>query len=209
MDRNSIPSATVRRLSLYCRYLADIEEQSVEYVSSRELGNGIGTNAAQVRKDLSFFDRFGTPGRGYPVSFLRQRLEQILGIDGRRWQVAIIGAGRLGSALVDYGGFLKHGFHVVAVLDSDKKKIGQTVKSLIIDDVADLRAVIKRCKVDIVVIAVPAEFAQRVATQAVDAGIRAVLNFAPATLILPEEINLRHVDLAVAMESLSFHLASE
>ncbi len=207
MDRKSIPSATIRRLSLYCRYLAEIEEQSIEYVSSRELGGGIGTNAAQVRKDLSFFDRFGTPGRGYPVSFLRQRLEEILGIAGRRWQVALIGAGRLGSALVGYDGFVKHGFHVVAVLDSDKRKIGQTVKSLTIEDVSDLRTVIKRCKVDIVVIAVPAEFAQRVATQAVDAGIRAVLNFAPATLILPEEINLRHVDLAVAMESLSFHLS--
>jgi len=206
MDRKSIPRATVRRLSLYCRYLAEIEEQTIEYVSSRELGSGIGTNAAQVRKDLSFFDRFGTPGRGYPVSFLRQRLEEILGIGGRHWQVALIGAGRLGSALVDYGGFVKHGFHVVAVLDSDQRKIGQTVKSLTIEDVADLKSVIERCKVDIVVIAVPAEAAQRVATQAVEAGIRAVLNFAPATLILPEEVNLRHVDLAVAMESLSFHL---
>ena len=206
MDKNSIPRATIRRLSLYCRHLAEIENQETEYVSSRELGGGIGTNAAQVRKDLSFFDRFGTPGRGYPVSFLRRRLEEILGIDGRRWQVAVIGAGRLGLALIDYGGFVKHGFHVVAVFDSDQKKIGQPVKSLTIEDIANLRAVIKRCKVDIVVIAVPAEFAQMVASKAVDAGIRAVLNFAPATIVLPSEVSLRHVDLAVAMESLSFHL---
>jgi redox-sensing transcriptional repressor len=206
MPRQKIPQATVHRLSLYARYLGELESQGEDYVSSEKLGEGVGTNGAQVRKDLSFFDRFGIPGRGYPVSFLRKRLANILGVGDRVWRVAVVGAGRLGAALVGYSVFEKQNFHFVAILDNDPAKIGTRVNGLEVSDIRDLRAVVVSQNVEVAVITVPVPSAQQVADVLVEAGVRALLNFAPAKLDVPPHIVLRNVDLAVELEGLSFHL---
>ncbi|MBD3398834.1 MAG: redox-sensing transcriptional repressor Rex [Candidatus Coatesbacteria bacterium] len=202
----TIPQATVRRLSLYCRFLEQKEREEQAYISSQELGAGIGTNAAQVRKDLCFFDRFGTPGRGYPVGFLRRRLAAILGIKGQSWRVAVVGVGKLGAALVGYGGFNRQGFDFVALLDNDPDKLGRRYGGLDVEDAAELETILRRREVDIVILTVPAAVAQRVLDRVVDAGIRAVLNFAPTTVNAPPGIQVRNVDLAVELEGLSFFL---
>jgi len=202
----NIPQATVRRLSLYCRYLEQKEREEQAYISSQELGAGIGTNAAQVRKDLCFFDRFGTPGRGYPVGFLRRRLAAILGIKGQSWRVAVIGVGKLGGALVGYGGFNRQGFEFVALLDSDPDKRGRRYSGLVVEDSAGMETILKQREVDIAIVTVPAVVAQRVVDRVVVAGVRAVLNFAPTTINTPVGIQVRNVDLAVELEGLSFFL---
>jgi redox-sensing transcriptional repressor len=203
---DNIPQATVRRLSLYCRYLEKKEGEGGNFISSRELGDGIGTNAAQVRKDLCFFDRFGTPGRGYPVSFLRRRLLAILGIKDQTWRVAVIGAGKLGCALVGYGGFNRQGFEFVALLDNNPEKFGRVYGALRVEDCARLGEIVTQRRVDIAMLTVPAPAAQGVLDDLTAVGVRAVLNFAPANLEIPEQVAVRNVDLAVELEGLSFFL---
>ncbi len=204
--KRKVPQATVHRLSLYTRYLGELETRGVGYVSSDMMGRGIGTNAAQVRKDLCFFGRFGIPGRGYPVSFLRQRLAKILGVGDRVWRVVVVGAGRLGTALVGYSEFEKQGFHFVAILDNDPVKIGTRIGRLEVINISALKDIISSENVEVAVITVPVNSAQRVADMLVEAGVRAFLNFAPANLSMPPHIVLRNVDLTVELENLSFHL---
>lgn len=204
--KRKVPQATVHRLSLYTRYLGELEAQGVDYITSDKLGEGIGTNAAQVRKDLCIFDRFGIPGRGYPVSFLRQRLGKILGVEDRVWRVAVVGAGRLGTALVSYSEFEKQGFHFVAILDNDSAKVGTRIGRLEVADISALEGIIRSENVEVAVITVPVNSAQRVADMLVEAGVRAFLNFAPVNLNVPPHIVLRNVDLTVEFEGLSFHL---
>ncbi|MCK4594203.1 redox-sensing transcriptional repressor Rex [bacterium] len=204
--KRKVSQATVHRLSLYTRYLGELEAREVDYISSDKLGEGIGTNAAQVRKDLSIFDRFGIPGRGYPVSFLRKRLAKILGVEDRVWRVAVVGAGCLGTALVCYSRFEKQGFHFVAILDNDSAKIGTRIGKLEVADISDLERIIRSEKVEVAVISVPVQNAQQVTDLMVEAGVRAFLNFAPVNLNVPPHIVLRNVDLTVEFEGLSFHL---
>lgn len=204
--KRKVPQATVHRLSLYTRYLGELEVQGVDYISSEKLGDGIGTNAAQVRKDLCFFGRFGIPGRGYPVSILRQRLAKILGVWNRVWRVAVVGAGRLGTALVGYSEFEKQGFYFVAILDNDPAKIGTRIGRLEVSDISALKDIISSENVEVAVITVPVNSAQRVADMLVEAGVRAFLNFAPLNLSVPPHTVLRNVDLTVELENLSFHL---
>jgi redox-sensing transcriptional repressor len=194
--KKKVPQATVHRLSLYTRYLGELESQGEDYVSSERLGEGVGTNGAQVRKDLSFFDRFGIPGRGYPVSFLRKRLANILGVGDKVWRVALVG----------YSVFEKQSFHFVAILDNDPAKIGARVNGLEVSDIKDIRGIVDSETVEVAVITVPAHSAQQVADMLVEAGVRALLNFAPAKLDVSPQIALRNVDLAVELEGLSFHL---
>ena len=204
--KKKIPQATVRRLSLYARHLGELEGRGMDYVSSDKLGEGVGTNAAQVRKDLSFFDRFGIPGRGYPVAFLRQRLANILGVGDRDWRVAVVGAGRLGTALVGYSEFEKQGFHFVVILDNDPAKIGTRIGWLEVKDISDLTDIIRAENIEVAVITVPATNAQQVANMLVEAGVHGFLNFAPAKLDVPPQVVLRNVDLTVELEGLSFRL---
>ncbi len=204
--KKKVPQATIHRLSLYTRHLGELEAQGVDYISSDKLGEGVGANAAQVRKDLCIFDRFGIPGRGYPVSFLRQRLAKILGVEDRVWRVAVVGAGRLGTALVSYSEFEKQGFHFVAILDNDSAKIGTRIGRLEVADISALEGIIRSENVEVAVITVPVNSAQRVADMLVEAGVRAFLNFAPVKLNVPLHTVLRNVDLTVEFESLSFHL---
>ena len=202
-----IADSTVRRLSLYLRYLEEFETEGQATVSSEALATRGGTTSAQVRKDLSFFGSFGKRGLGYPVAELSERLRRILGLD-RRYRVVVVGAGKIGSALVQYRGFRARGFDIVALFDSDLSKIGRTYDGLVVRDVAELDQSLAQETPDIGIIVVPGDQAQAVADRLVTGGVRAVLNFAPAPLHVPDAVALKNVNLALELEALSFALAS-
>ena len=206
---DQISELTTNRLSLYLRFLNELEGQGVKTVSSKVLADQFGLNAALIRKDLSNFGDFGVRGVGYVVENLRRELRSILGLD-RRLNVAIMGAGNLGLALADYPGFRQEGFRIVALFDNVREKVGQVSRGgVTIYGIRDLKRVARRERITIAVIAVPAFSAQDVVTTVVQAGIRAVLNFSPGTLRVPSHVKLKSVDLTVSLESLSFFLASE
>ena len=200
-----VPPSSVRRLSLYVRSLEELERGGVPTVSSRELAEQVGTTSAQVRKDLSYFGSFGVRGLGYAVPELLERLRAILGLD-RAWGVAIIGAGRIGLALAQYSNFRKKGFHVRAVFDKDAAKIGQPWGDAVICDIAELSAVIEEQGIDIVILATPQDATQAVADRVVAAGVRAILNFAPVQLEVPDGVEVNNVNMVPELESLSFGL---
>ena len=206
---DQISELTTNRLSLYLRFLNELEGRGVKTVSSKMLAEQFGLNAALIRKDLSNFGDFGVRGVGYVVADLRRELRSILGLD-RRLNVVVMGAGNLGLALADYPGFRQEGFRIVALFDSLREKVGRVSRSgVIIYDIRDLKRVAKREGITIAVIAVPAFSAQDVVDTVVQAGIKAVLNFSPGTLRVPAHVKLKSVDLTVSLESLSFFLASQ
>lgn len=202
-----IAESTVRRLSLYLRFLEDFEARGLATISSDELAARGGTTSAQVRKDLSFFGSFGKRGLGYAVPELAARLRDILGL-GRQWRVIIIGAGKIGSALAQYRGFSQRGFQVVGVYDSDATKVGKRIDSFVIRDLASLERDAAREHVDIAILTVPADAAQQVVNRIVKSGIGAVMNFAPIQLQVPDAIALKNVNMAMELEGLSFALAN-
>jgi redox-sensing transcriptional repressor len=203
MDRASV--ATITRLSSYYRVLAESERAELPTISSHVLAERCGVTSAQVRKDLSIFGNFGRRGLGYNVLQLRTQVGSILGL-GRRWHVALIGAGNLGHALFAYKGFKKQGFHIEHVFDIDPAKTGELWGDIRIQPVAELHAAAAAGGVDIAILAVPAEAAQQVAKAVADAGIRAILNFTPGQLAIPATVAVRNVDLSIAIESLSYTL---
>jgi redox-sensing transcriptional repressor len=202
-----IAESTVRRLSLYLRFLEEFEKRGTATISSDELAARGGTTSAQVRKDLSFFGSFGKRGLGYSVGELSARLRQILGL-GREWQVIIIGAGKIGAALAQYHGFSQRGFRIIAVYDADPDKVGRAVDGLVIRSLAELPEDTRRQPPDIAVLAVPAGAAQQVADMVVSSGIRAILNFAPQQLQVPETVAVKAVNMAMELEGLSFALTN-
>lgn len=202
-----IADSTVRRLSLYLRFLEEFEARGLATISSDELAARGSTTSAQVRKDLSFFGSFGKRGLGYSVPELAGRLRQILGLE-REWRVVIVGAGKIGAALAQYRGFSERGFHVVAVYDADPAKVGRQVDGFVVRPVDALDADVRRDRVDIAVIAVPAAAAQEVCDLVVQAGVRGVMNFAPVQLHAPEHVALKTVNMAMELEGLSFTLTS-
>jgi len=202
-----ISDSTVRRLSLYLRLLQEAQGHHQETISSEELAGRAGTTSAQVRKDLSLFGSFGKRGLGYGVEELLRELREILGLD-RTWRVALVGAGKIGSALISYRTFQVRGFQIVAVFDTDPAKVGRMWgdKSILSD--SELERVLPEERVEIVVVAVPAESAQPVVDRVVETGVEAILNFAPVRLRVPEGVALRNVDMVVEMEGLAFALNS-
>ena len=202
-----VSELTTNRLSVYLRCLNALDAEGVKTISSQALAEQFHLNAAQIRKDLANFGEFGVRGVGYYVKELRTHLRQILGVD-RRIRVAIMGAGNLGLALADYGGFRDEGFEIAALFDSQREKIGQHSRGGVpILDVRTFRRTVKRERIAIAVIAVPAASAAAVLKEVVDAGIKAVLNFSPGTLKVPPDVKVKSVDLTVSLESLSFFLA--
>jgi redox-sensing transcriptional repressor len=201
-----ISDSTVRRLSLYLRILEEGGDRDGT-VSSEDLAHKAGTTAAQVRKDLSLFGSFGKRGLGYSVGELSGRLREILGLD-REWRVALVGAGRMGAALFDYPGFRSRGFRIVAVLDRDESKIGRKWGEVTISGVSELERRIEEEKVDILILALPAPAVQEVAERGVAAGVRAILNFAPAQLTVPESVALKDVNMVMELEALSFAISA-
>ena len=202
-----IADSTVRRLSLYLRFLEEFEHDGHLTVSSTELARRGGTTSAQVRKDLSSFGSFGKRGLGYSVPELAGRLREILGL-GREWRVIIIGAGNIGTALAQYRGFRQRGFRVVGIYDRDPRKVGSAWESLHVRDVAQLRADAAELHPDIAVLTVPADDAQAAVDLVVAAGVRAILNFAPAPLTVPPEVALKTVNMALELEGLSYALTN-
>ena len=202
-----IAESTVRRLSAYLRFLEEFEAQGHQTISSGELAAQGGTTSAQVRKDLSFFGSFGKRGLGYSVSALSSSLREILGL-GRQWNVVIVGAGKIGAALAQYEGFRERGFKVVGVYDEDPSRVGGTLDGVEVRDQRELEADIMKLKPHIALIAVPAEAAQALVDRVVRSGIRAILNFAPTPLTVPEKVTLRSVNMALELEILSYALVN-
>jgi redox-sensing transcriptional repressor len=202
-----VADSTVRRLSLYLRYLEEFEDQGIDTISSEALASRGGTTSAQVRKDLSFFGSFGKRGLGYAVPELAGRLREILGLQ-RRYRVAMIGAGKIGSALVQYRGFRQRGFDIVAIYDVDPGKVGKQWNGLTVQHIDTLDAELARRPVDMAVLVTPAEVAQGVAERLIRAGVKAILNFAPVQLAVPDDVEVKTVNLALELETLSYALTN-
>ncbi|HEX9887861.1 MAG TPA: redox-sensing transcriptional repressor Rex [Nitriliruptorales bacterium] len=202
--RRPIPEATVSRLPAYLQVLVAAAEQGVDTISSGALADRAGVNSANVRKDLSYLGTYGTRGVGYPVVDLVDEISGVLGLTSER-NVVIIGLGNLGRALASYAGFHDRGFRVVALFDADPRTIGERVAGHVIRNIDDLRAVVRDDDVSIAVLAVPADAAQGVAEALVDAGVGAILNFAPAHLQVPDGVTVRKVDLSTELQILAFY----
>jgi len=198
-----ISDSTVRRLSLYLRMLRDLERAGVEFVSSSQLAEPSGATSAQVRKDLSHFGSFGKRGRGYSVEGLVRALEEILGLS-RSWRLALVGVGKIGSALLGYGGLAARGFDVVAAFDVDETKVGTWAYGLRIRPMTDLRPFIAECRAEIGVVATPTEVAAEIAAELGRAGVGAILNFAPIELSEVNGVPIRTVDIVLELEGLSY-----
>lgn len=201
-----VSESTIGRLSVYLRQLRELEAEGVETISSAALARRAGTTAAQVRKDLLVFGTFGKRGLGYSVPELVVELRSILGLE-RRWRIALIGAGKIGSALFGYKDFRRQGFYIEEVFDADPAKVGQRWGDLEVRPDTELEEVLQAREIDIVILAVPVEPAQNVVDRVVRAGVRGILNFVPAPLRVPEGVVLRNVNMAVEMEGLSYALA--
>ena len=205
MKELKIPEATVSRLSVYSRYLTEVEKQGIVSISSGEIAEGVGGTPAQVRKDLAYFGEFGTRGVGYNVKQLNQEIMNILGLT-KRWNVILIGAGNLGSALSQYRGFRERGFQIIGVFDNDLNKVGLKLNGLPIYAINQMADFIEKNDVSIGIIAVPAEYAQDIADLLVDTNIKGILNFAPVVLTFPEDVEIRIVDLTVNLEVLTYNI---
>lgn len=205
MRSEKISEPTTNRLSVYVRCLNELLAAGEKQVSSAALAKRFHLNSDQIRKDLAYVGDFGVRGVGYDVETLRDHLRKALGLD-KEHRVCIIGAGRLGLALADYYGFKETNFKVAALFDSDKKKIGKKAGDVKIFDIKNFAPTVKKDNIEVAVIAVPAEFAQRVLEQIEKAGIKAVMNFAPVPLKVSNDVKLKTVDLTISLESLSYFL---
>jgi len=205
-EGHRIPKAVIKRLSLYARILQRMSLAGIDKVSSKELGDALGLNSAQVRKDLANFGPFGVPGFGYFVEDLRARIKSILGTD-RTVRLALVGVGNLGQALLSYTTvFSREGFRMVAAFDADKRKVGGERLGVPVYHIGELAQRIRELAVDIVVLSVPTGVAQQVVDTAVGAGVTAILNFVPERLIAPKGVKIHYVDLSIEIESLSYYL---
>jgi redox-sensing transcriptional repressor len=197
------PKAVVGRVSLYLRQLESFQRQGWATISSSQLGAPLSIKNAQVRKDLAFFGQFGHPGVGYRIEELIAALRQILGID-RDWPLALVGLGNLGRALLKYRGFRSRRFHIVAVFDSDPRKIGHLHEGLLVEPLDALRQAVATHKISLALLCVPADDAQRVAEQMIAGGISGILNFAPVALRVPPHVHVVAVDLSIQLENLAY-----
>jgi len=204
--QRQIPEVVVSRLPMYLRALALLKSEGIEFISSRGLGIRLRMTPAQIRKDLSFFGKFGRQGRGYNVSRLHGELQQILGLD-KKWLMALIGVGRLGRAILDYRGFAPEGFKIVAAFENDSSLIGKKVSGVPIEDIAKLETSLRDKKVDIAIVAVPSSDAQMVIDKLVRSGIRAILNYAPICVKVPRGVRLQGIDPVLALQGMTFYLA--
>jgi redox-sensing transcriptional repressor len=204
-----IPEATVQRLSIYLRYVTQLHRDGVKVVSSYSLSKGCGVKAAQVRKDFAYFGELGVRGVGYYVNDLYADLKKILGLE-QVWEVALVGAGHLGSALLSYRGFQEYGFQVAAVFDREPVVLPERIRGqYAVHPVSELRETVRQKKIRIAIVTVPAAAAQEVVNELVEGGVKAILNFAPARLEAPVGVKVRNVDLAVELGVLSFFVTGK
>jgi redox-sensing transcriptional repressor len=201
-----VPDIVIGRLPVYLRALGQLLEMGQEFTSSQELGQILGIGSAQIRKDLSHFGEFGKQGTGYEISFLSEQIAKILNVD-RDWPMALVGFGDLGQAIAHYGGFAAKGFHIKAIFETDPAKIGQEVNESVVQDVAKLSDIIYQEGIKMAIIAVPASAAQEVADKLIEAGVRAILNYAPITLNVPEYVRVQYIDPVVHLQRMTYYLA--
>ena len=202
---NAVPDVVVLRLPLYVRALVQLREEGVEIVSSQRLGSLLKITPAQIRKDLSYFGRFGKQGKGYNVRFLIKELEQILGLN-REWQACLIGMGNLGQALINYPGFAPEGFNIVAAFDSDPEQVGTTVGEITVQPMSELSETIETRAIPIAIIAVPVSEAQSVADELAVSCIRGILNYTPAALQVPAGMVMRNIDPVASLQYMTYYL---
>lgn len=205
MPSTNIPDIVIGRLPIYLRALTRLAAEGREVTSSHELGQRLGISSAQIRKDLSHFGGFGKQGTGYQIAYLIEQLKQVLQVD-REWEVALVGAGDLGRAVAHYKGFLHRGFKIVCVFDNDPSKVGGTLDSYDVQPIDAMQQVIPERNIKIAMVAVPAEAAQEVANQLIKAGVRAILNYAPINLNVPENVHVQHIDPVVHLQRMTYYL---
>ncbi len=206
MPRFKIPGTTIERLSLYLRNIREMRDERV--LSSQQLSTRVGTSDALIRKDLAYFGEFGIPGQGYRVGLLKEEISRILGLD-KCWLIALVGMGNLGAALLAYPGFKQHGFKIEMAFDNDPAKIGRVWRGIRIENIENICQILVEEKIKMGIIATPVESAQYVADRLVQGGVRAILNFAPTRIVVPQRVRIRHVDVSAGLETLSYFMANK
>ena len=205
MKNREIPDIIVSRLPVYLRALRRMQAQDQQTTSSQELGEQVGISAAQIRKDLSQFGEFGKQGTGYNIAFLVGKLREILQVE-RAWDVALIGMGDMGHALARYQGFIDRGFRVAMVFDNDPEKIGKQVGEYVVRDAHEMARAIREAGIKVAMLCVPATVAQTVTTQLVEAGVRAILNYAPISLSVPVGVRVQYLDPSIGLQRMTYYL---
>ena len=205
MGEKVIPDIVVGRLPIYLRALQRMLEEHRKVTSSQELGERLGISAAQIRKDLSQFGEFGKQGTGYSIVYLAEQINQILKVD-RVWDIAVIGAGDIGSAVARYQGFANRGLRVAMIFDSDPTKVGTQVGTFTVQDSRNVEEVIRDAGIQIAMIATPSQTAQAVAEQLITAGVKAILNYAPINLSVPDEVRVQYIDPVIHLQRMTYYL---
>ncbi len=205
MVDKSIPDIVIGRLPIYLRSLTRMMEQGRQVTSSQELGERLGISAAQIRKDLSQFGEFGKQGTGYNIEFLTRKIQEILQVD-RVWEVAVVGAGDVGHAVANYGGFQHRGFRITRIFDNDPSKIGTTFNNIKVMDIERMSEEIRKAGIQVAMLTVPAGVAQEVVDILVEAGIKAILNYAPVNLSVPAGVRVQYIDPAVHLQNMTYYL---
>lgn len=205
--QSQIPDVVIYRLPFYTRVLTILDDEDIEVVSSQELGERLQMTPAQIRKDLSYFGKFGKQGKGYNVKQLLRELQQIMGLD-HEWNMVLVGVGRMGNAILDYGKLALRGFKIVAAFDIDPNLIGKEIGGVVIRDISELAAIIKDQDIKIGVVAVPPSQVQQAVDRLVECGIKAILNYAPVAPRVPKDVRVRRVDPMLALQTATYHLKS-
>src|SRR5258706_7167624 len=205
MNAEKIPDIIIGRLPVYLRALQRMADSGLKTTSSQELGEHVGISAAQIRKDISQFGEFGKQGTGYSIQFLLDKLREILKVD-RIWDIALVGAGDIGHALVNYQGFKDRGFHIVMIFDNDKGKIGHKMGNFTVEDADRMIEKVKAAGVKIAMLTVPASEAQNVTDKLVQAGVKAILNYAPINLNTPNNVKVQYIDPATHLQRMTYYL---
>jgi redox-sensing transcriptional repressor len=205
MNAEKIPDIIITRLPVYLRALQRMADDGHKTTSSQELGEHVGISAAQIRKDISQFGEFGKQGTGYSIAYLLDKLREILKVD-RMWDVIIVGAGDMGHALARYQGFSDRGFNVVMIFDNDKNKIGQKIADFTIEDMDNLVERVKSSGIKIAMLTIPAPVAQEISDKLVQAGVKAILNYAPISLNVPAGVKVQYIDPATHLQRMTYYL---
>lgn len=205
MNAEKIPDIIITRLPVYLRALQRMADKGLQTTSSQELGERVGISAAQIRKDISQFGEFGKQGTGYSIPYLMNKLREILKVD-RMWDVIIIGAGDVGHALARYQGFANRGFNVVMIFDNDKSKVGHKIGEFTVEDTDTLVERVKSAGIKIAMLTLPASAAQEMTDKLVEAGIKAILNYAPLSLTVPKGVKVQHIDPAIHLQRMTYYL---
>jgi redox-sensing transcriptional repressor len=205
MIKRNIPDIIVSRLPVYLRALRHMQTQKLQTTSSQELGQQVGISAAQIRKDLSQFGEFGKQGTGYNIAFLVSKLSEILQVE-KVWDVALVGMGDMGHALARYPGFTDRGFRIAMFFDTDPDKIGTKVGAFKVQDAKEMGEAIRTAGIKLAMVCVPAEAAQEVTNQLVEAGVRSILNYAPISLSVPEGVRVQYLDPSIGLQRMTYYL---